>query len=150
MNPARTLATTCHPCAQKGTGSNMLFDPPERNVNPLLHQARIRTMKELVLALTIHDQKITMVKPARISFSVRTKRARAPKLIETMSFGSPRSPNSGSLSLCQATRENRHQQRFRFAAVRKTPSAHQGFIRGATALPKPVSSGQHRSQYVAR
>ena len=50
----------------------MLFDAPERNVNPLLLQARIRTMKELVLALTIHDQKITMVKPARISFTVRT------------------------------------------------------------------------------
>ena len=50
----------------------MLFDPTERNVNPFLLQARIRTMNELVLALTIHDQEITMVKPARISFTVRT------------------------------------------------------------------------------
>ena len=50
----------------------MLFDPPERNVNPPMFQTRIRAMKELVLALTIHDQKITMVKPARISFTVPT------------------------------------------------------------------------------
>ena len=52
----------------------MLFNPPERNINPRL-QARIRAMSELVLALTIHDQKITMVKPARVSFTVRTGRA---------------------------------------------------------------------------
>ena len=50
----------------------MLFDPPESNVNPFLLQARIRAMRALVLALTIHDQEITMVKQARISFTVRT------------------------------------------------------------------------------
>ena len=49
----------------------MLFNPPQRNVSPFLLQARIRTMKELVLALTIHDQKITMVKPARARITVR-------------------------------------------------------------------------------
>ena len=50
----------------------MLLSPPERDVNPFLLQVRIRAMKELVLALTIHDQNITVVKPARISFTVRT------------------------------------------------------------------------------
>ena len=42
----------------------MFFDPPELNVTPILFQARIRTMEELVLALTIHDLEITMVKSA--------------------------------------------------------------------------------------
>ena len=30
----------------------MLFDPTERNVNPILFPARVRPMKELILALT--------------------------------------------------------------------------------------------------
>ena len=42
----------------------MLFNPTERNVNPILFPARVRPMKELVLALTIHDKNVTMVKPA--------------------------------------------------------------------------------------
>ena len=73
------------------------------------------------------------------------KRARVPKLIETMSFDSSRAPNSGSLSLCQATRENRPDKGSDLQQLAKHPSAHQGFIRGATALHKPVSSDQHRS-----
>ena len=50
----------------------MLFDPTERNIDPFLFPAGIRTMKELVLALAIHDQKISMVKPARVAFISRT------------------------------------------------------------------------------
>ena len=50
----------------------MLFDPTERNVNPFLFPARVRPMKELVLALTIHDKNITMVKPAQVAFIRRT------------------------------------------------------------------------------
>ena len=42
----------------------MLFDPTERDVNPFLIRTGIRTMMELILALTIHDQDVTMVKPA--------------------------------------------------------------------------------------
>ena len=34
----------------------MLFDPTERNVNPFLIPTRARAMKELVLALAIHDK----------------------------------------------------------------------------------------------
>ena len=34
----------------------MLFDPTERDVNPFLARTGIRTMTELILALTIHDQ----------------------------------------------------------------------------------------------
>ena len=50
----------------------MLFDPTERNVNPFLFPARVRPMKELVLALTIHDKNVTMAKPARATFTRRT------------------------------------------------------------------------------
>ena len=50
----------------------MLFDPTERNVNPILFPTRARPMKKLVLALTIHDKYVTMVKPARATFIRRT------------------------------------------------------------------------------
>ena len=50
----------------------MLFDPTERNVNPFLIPARARPMKELVLALAIHDENVTMVKPAQVTFTIRT------------------------------------------------------------------------------
>ena len=50
----------------------MLFDPTERNVNPILFPARVRPMKELVLALTINDKNVTMAKPARAAFISRT------------------------------------------------------------------------------
>ena len=42
----------------------MLFDPTERNVNPILFPARVRAMKELVLALSMLGKDVTMVKPA--------------------------------------------------------------------------------------
>ena len=38
----------------------MLFDPTERDVNPFLIRTGIRTMTELILALTIHDKDVTM------------------------------------------------------------------------------------------
>ena len=50
----------------------MLFDPTERNVDPLLFPASIRTMKELVLALAIHDKDVTMAKPTQVAFIIRT------------------------------------------------------------------------------
>ena len=91
----------------------MLFDPTERDVNPILFPARVRPMKELVLALTIHDQDVK--RPSqheRPSFleqdlPFHLKSAWVPKLTETMSFASPRSPNSGSSSLCHPTYEDR-------------------------------------------
>ena len=45
----------------------MLFDPTEHDVNPFLIRTGIRTMTELVLALTIHDKDVTMAKPARVT-----------------------------------------------------------------------------------
>ena len=45
----------------------MLFDPTERNVDPFLFPAWIRTMKELTLTLAIHDKNVTMAKPARVT-----------------------------------------------------------------------------------
>ena len=50
----------------------MLFDPTERDVNPFLIRTGIRTMKKLVLALAIHDKDVTMAKPARVGFIIRT------------------------------------------------------------------------------
>ena len=50
----------------------MLPDPTERNVNPLLFQTGIRTMKKLVLALAIHDKNVTMAKVTRASIIVQT------------------------------------------------------------------------------
>ena len=50
----------------------MLPDPTERYVNPLLFQTGIRTVKELVLTLAIHDNSVTMAKTAQASFTVRT------------------------------------------------------------------------------
>ena len=54
------------------TGSSMPLDPTERNVNPLLFQTGIRTVKELVLAMAIHDKNVTMAKAAQVSFIIRT------------------------------------------------------------------------------
>ena len=51
----------------------MLFDPTERNVDPFLFPARIRTKKELVLALAIHDKDVTMAKPTQVAFIIRTE-----------------------------------------------------------------------------
>ena len=129
----------------------MLLNPPERNVNPFLFPTGIRAMKELVLALTIHDQMLAW--PSQHEFATlpgqdlqfHLKSAEVPKITETMSLGSPRSPNSGSSSLCHPACEDLPRQRFRFAAVWTAPSAHQGFIRGAIALHKLASSVQHRS-----
>ena len=81
----------------------MLPNPTERTVNLFLLRTGIRTVKKLVLALTIHDENVTMAKPARACITVWTGLALAPKLTETMSFASLRTPSSGSFSLCHPT-----------------------------------------------
>ena len=60
----------------------MLFDPTERNVNPILIPARVRPVKKLVLALTIHDKDVTMVKPARATLPRRTGLTPPPEICE--------------------------------------------------------------------
>ena len=50
----------------------MLFNPTERNVYPFLFPTGVRTMKKLVLALAIHDQNVTMAKPAQVAFIIQT------------------------------------------------------------------------------
>ena len=50
----------------------MLPDPTERNVNPFLFPTRIRTMKNLILALAIQDKNVTMAKPAQVAVIVQT------------------------------------------------------------------------------
>ena len=68
----------------------MLFDPTERNVGPFLFPAKIRTVKELVLALAIHDKNVTMAKPTQVAFVIWTgltphlKTAELPRLTETV------------------------------------------------------------------
>ena len=73
----------------------MLPDPTDRNVNPFLCRTGIRTVKKLVLTVTIHDQDVTMLKPAQAGLTIRTglalpfEGARLPQLTETMSFSTP-------------------------------------------------------------
>ena len=49
----------------------MLFDPTERKIDPILFPTRIRTMKELVLALAIHDKHVA--KPTQVASIIRTE-----------------------------------------------------------------------------
>ena len=53
----------------------MLFDPTERNVNPVLIPTGARAMTELILVLTIHDKDVTMAKTAQVSFIIRARLA---------------------------------------------------------------------------
>ena len=48
----------------------MLSDPTERNVDQLLFRTGIRAVNKLVLALTMHDNNVTMAKPARVLITV--------------------------------------------------------------------------------
>ena len=89
-------------CPQR-TRSSMLPDPTELYFNPLLFQTGIRSVKKLVLALTIHDQKITMFKPTRASFTIQTGLAiPLEKRTGTKAHRHTeiRTPKGGSLSLC--------------------------------------------------
>ena len=129
----------------------MLPDPTERNVNPLLFQARVRTVKKLVLTLAIHDKNVTMAKTAHVSFTVRTRLAlpfeecSGAEAYRHKKKRTTDPPNSGSSSQCHPAREFPPRQRFRFAAVGKSPSAHQGFIRSAIAHHILIGSGEHRA-----
>ena len=71
--PLRTRwQTTCYPCLKQRTRGNMLFDPTERNVNPILFPTRTRPMKKLVLTSAIHDKYVTMAETPQVSFIIRT------------------------------------------------------------------------------
>ena len=79
--PQEAGPKTGEPCAQVGKDPNtpaakgqlgMWFRiKPVRNVYPPIRQTGTRTVKVLVLASPIHDQKVTMVKPARAHFTIR-------------------------------------------------------------------------------
>ena len=123
----------------------MLFNPTECNINPILFPARVRPMNELVLALTIHDKYVTIAKAAKVSFIVRTGLTPPSE-----KCGATKTHGNNELGITVLSK-----QRFvvamptntRFPSpVKVLPSAHQGFIRGAIALHKPASSGQHRFQ----
>ena len=121
----------------------MLFDPTIRSVSPFLIRTRIRTMRKLVLALTIHDKNVTTARPARVS------------LIATTGRTLPFEGRLGSKAHCALQTAVHHRcaiphaetfpdRRFRFAAVGTSPSTHHGFHGRAIALHNRVSSGQHR------
>ena len=82
---------TQHPLDTEESGSRsteMCFSPV-----PVL--LGVRAVKVLILTATIHYQQVTMVQPARVSFTVQTRRTipkekrRKPTLTETRSLDSP-------------------------------------------------------------
>ena len=89
----------------------MLFDPTERNVDPFLFPTRIRTMKKLVLTSAILDKNVTMAETAQVGFIVRTgptlpsENWKGTKTHRNNELGITYSPNRGSSSQCQPTRE---------------------------------------------
>ena len=128
----------------------MPLDPKERNVNPLLVQTGIRTVKRLVLTLAIHDKNVTLAKTAQVSFTVRTGRALA---IED-SLGAEAYRH---IKLCLPTPSKQwliiampsftripFPMKVHVRGSRQIPSAHQDFIRDAIALHTVAGSGQHR------
>ena len=111
MNPAHTLANNIPLLPKQRTGGSMLFDPTERNVDPFLFPTRNCSMKELILALAIHDKNVTMAKSAKVAFIARTgltppsEDCGAAKSYGNNELGSPHFPNKGSSSHCQPTHE---------------------------------------------
>ena len=71
MNPCAHVGKQ-HATPALNKGQEETCDPPERNVYPFLFPTRLRTMKELVLTLAIHDKNVTMAKTAQVSFIIRT------------------------------------------------------------------------------
>ena len=49
----------------------MMPNPTVRNINPLMFQTATCTVKKLILALAIHDKKVTMSKPTRALLTVQ-------------------------------------------------------------------------------
>ena len=130
----------------------MPLDPTERNVNPLLFQTGIRTVKKLILTLAIHNKNVTMTKPARANFTVRTglalpfERRMRPKTHRNNELRSP-NPLSKQRLIIAVPANTRVPSPIKVQLHSRwhfSPSAHQGFIRGAIALTLN-SSGQHRS-----
>ena len=125
----------------------MLFDATERNVDPFLCPARIRTMKKLILALAIHDKNVTMARPSQVAFIIWTRLTppsedcSAAKPHRNGGLGSPNPP----LPPTQTEAHHRSASEHTSSVSDTSPSAHHGFIRGAIALHTPASSGQHRS-----
>ena len=129
----------------------MPLDPTVRNENPFLFRTGIRTVQKLVLALTIHGQKISIVKPARASFTVRTGLAlpfQGPTGTKAHRNNELRLPTPPKQRLIIAMPPYTRAPSLVKVQVRSSghiPSARHGSTRGAIALHSPASSGQHRS-----
>ena len=126
----------------------MLFDPTERNVNPCLIETRARAMKELVLALAIHDKDVTMAETAQVSLIIRTG-----PTPPSEDCGGTMTHRNDELGITELSKQRfvisvpthtRVPSPVKVQVRGGTPSAHQGFIRGAMALHTPASSGKHR------
>ena len=143
----------------------MPSDPTERDVNLLLFQTGIRTVKKIVLALTIHDQKITMTKPARARCTVRTGLAlpfegrTGTNAHRTMSFASPHyrhaTPNASSFPEKVEVRGSRHislstpwphQECDSPPEVQQSKDQHRSPVCGPTAVPCPNEYEQRHEE----
>ena len=108
-------------------------------------------MKELVLALAIHDKDVTMVKPARVTFTRRTgltpppEKCKGTKTHRNNELGFPTLSKQRSIIAAPSYMRRPSPIKVQVRGSRHFPSAHQGFIRGAIALHNLSSSGQHRS-----
>ena len=98
MNPEHKQVRKPNTPAASGATECVMPNPPVRYIHPFVRQTRTRTMKVLVLTPPIHNQRVTMVEPARAHFTVRAglrlpfEGHGGPRLKETMSFGSPIPP----------------------------------------------------------
>ena len=123
----------------------------ERNIDPLLFQTGIRTVKKLVLTSAIHDKNVTMAKVAQVSLIIRTgptppsEDCGATKTHRTDEFGITLLSKQRFIIAVPTNARVQSPIKVQVRGGWNLTSAHQGFIRGATALHTPASSGQHRS-----
>ena len=135
----KTLRTRWHATyylSSKRAGRSMLPDPTKRNINPLLFQTGIRTVKKVVLTLAIHHKNVTMAKVARASITVRTGLV---ALCTQLSQTAAHHRSANQRAKATPDKDSSSQE------LERPPEHYQGFIRGAIAFHAPASSGQHRS-----
>ena len=148
--PVRALSSQdSHHSRSQGATEGVVPNPPVRNVYPPICQARTRAVKVLVLACPIHDQKVTVVHPARARFTVRaglrhpSEGNGRPWAQRNNELRVATAPNRHSSSQCHHTCDLEPPWKSKFAAGGTSPSAHHGDIRGARALHTLEESEKH-------
>ena len=98
MNPLHKWASNTRPQHPTRTLGYVVLKPPKGYIFPFSVQPGVRTVKVLILAAPIHDQKVTMVQPGRVSFTIRTRprfppeKRRKSNAHRNDEFGFPSSP----------------------------------------------------------